>query len=890
MSRPTDEERSRGFLRAPLLFVSVSFALGIATVDAPHAALAWTLENTPALLALAGAAMFAGLILARRQKPALAEMAAFVGFVLAGSIAAHLFEFRFPPRDASHLEDSGIELQAPVRIVGRIASSPTATAYGSQFDLDLETIDAGGRTIPMTGIVRVWVESGWAGSSTAAGDSARLKYGDSIRALTMLERPTEYRDPGVFNFRRWMASVHDIYWVGRIKSPSQVEKLPGSKQRALDELFARARKALLDGIDRLYPPWTLEGRYGSVLKAVLLGDRSSLDSSTIERFRVTGLYHLLVISGLHVGLLALLAAMLLRFTPLSELWRSALVLVFLLAYCSLVEMRAPTIRATIMIAAYLLARFFYREHAGLNSVGVAALVLLVARPPWLFEAGFDLSFAAALLIVGFVVPILERTLEPYRRALRNVGDLSPDLSMLPRAAQFRLDVRRTAAWLEGRIRGLGNHPAVAMAAVTWPLRAILWAAGMIVFTAILQIGLMLPLAATFHRVTFAGIGLNALAIPVMVFLLAVAVPTVLVSAVWPALAAWPAKILTLVMRALFFLTDLPHLPPWLSYRVPTPPAWLEWAFAISIVSAAFTLGRHRRLFWTAVCGVLLLAGIISTSPYSPQVRSGQLEVTAIDCGAGDSFLVVLPDRTTMLIDAGDRGRGGFGDPFESRRWDAGEDIVSPYLWSRQIKKIDIVVMSQGRPGELPGFAAIVRNFQVGELWRAADLRVPRTLEFLDELERRGMRVRAVAAGDRFNRGSSAVQILGPPRADGEMKTDLSAAEGLVLKIADGDSAFLFASTLDGRVARVLSDSGAPLQAGVIATTHFDPAASTKDDFMGGSLPNVALLSGESGGNHDSSHSRPDSELHWPGLALYRTDLDGAITVEMRGREVAVRTY
>ena len=117
----------------------------------------------------------------------------------------------------------------------------------------------------------------------------------------------------------------------------------------------------------------------------------------------------------------------------------------------------------------------------------------------------------------------------------------------------------------------------------------MWAFNIVLFSAALQLGLLLPMVEIFHRVTFAGIALNALAIPVMTALLAVAVPTAVLAATVPALALWGSKLVTAVLGVLFFLTELPHLPGWLSYRVPEPPAWVAWGFALSMVAAAFAL-------------------------------------------------------------------------------------------------------------------------------------------------------------------------------------------------------------------------------------------------------------------------------------------------------------
>src|SRR5207248_7294533 len=140
-----------------------------------------------------------------------------------------------------------------------------------------------------------------------------------------------------------------------------LEKVSGAKPGWFESRAFALRHRGLAAIDRMFPPWAAQEKDGAVLKAVLFGDRSSLDSETIENFRKTGLYHLLVVAGLHVGLIALLAALLLRLFPISEMARSSLVLAVVAAYALVVEQRAPTLRATIMIAAYLIGRMLYRQ-------------------------------------------------------------------------------------------------------------------------------------------------------------------------------------------------------------------------------------------------------------------------------------------------------------------------------------------------------------------------------------------------------------------------------------------------------------------------------------------------------------------------------------------------
>ena len=328
------------------------------------------------------------------------------GFLGAGASAGCLFAYRFPPNHVSELAARGFDLQEPIRLEGHIVSTPLRTDYGLQFDLETERVQSsrsclsadehpGARHRPaacvqlrrgrragcprsriskssavskdVSGKVRLRLEVSDHPDSWAVLDRLNLQYGEAVRVTVRLRKPRIYQNPGSFDFRRWMESTEDIYWVGTLRDPGGVERLPGLDRRGISTLPERIRSRLLHSIDELYPRWSAQGRCGSVLKAVLLGDRSSLDSQTIESFRKTGLYHLLVIAGLHVGLLALLADWLLRFLRLGQRARRLTVLALLVFYAFLVEQRAPTLRATLMIALYLLARLLYRSSSTLNA-------------------------------------------------------------------------------------------------------------------------------------------------------------------------------------------------------------------------------------------------------------------------------------------------------------------------------------------------------------------------------------------------------------------------------------------------------------------------------------------------------------------------------------------
>ena len=398
------------------------------------------------------------------------------------------------------------------------------------------------------------------------------------------------------------------------------------------------------------------------------------------------------------------------------------------------------------------------------------------------------------------------------------------------------------------------------------------------------------MATTFHRVAFAGIILNALAIPLMTLLLALAVPTVLLGALLPALAAWPAKALAVVMAGLFALTDLPRLPAWLSFRVPNPPLWVGCGFVLSILVAAVALGRHAWTFRLSMVALGVMTALVAIHPFSPRLPSGILEITALDCGQGDSLFLVLPDKSTMLVDAsGTRNRSTSEGAFQGRLWDPGEDIVSPYLWSRGVKRIDIVVLSHPHEDHLGGLFAVVRNFQIREFWHAANSATPTYSGLLERVRQKGVAERTLAAGDELERGGAVVRALWPPRSwrpSGFPSND----DSLVLRLSYHGASVLLPGDISTKVEQELLASGERLESQVLKVAHHGSNSSTSSEFLARVNPRLAILTGGSGGFGNLPSPETLGRLRERGIRVFRSDVDGATTVEVSDGSFAVRCY
>ncbi len=862
-------------MKCPILILACGFALGV---------LAGQSVDLLILLPACAGCLLCACWAFRSKRLVLAGMLVLAGFAFAGAACARLFQVRFPADDVSHLGGWGLDLTRPVLLEGTLATSPLLMPYGLQFDLRVTQVSDGRRHHASAGTVRLRILNG-KGSSVPAG-ALQLHYGEAIHARARLQRPRNDQNPGSFDYRRWMESIQDIYWQGIVAGPQAVQKAPGPAPPLAGRLVASARERLLRSIDRLYPPWSVDGRDGAVLKAILLGDRSSLDSDTIENFRKSGLYHLLVVAGLHVGLLALLAEGLLCLLRLLEAWRTSLLLVFLCIYAVLVEQRAPTLRASLMIGAYLLARLLDRKQPALNAVGLAALILLFHRPAWLFDSGFQLSFAAALLIAGVAVPVLARTTEPYRRALWRLEDADFDLACEPRAAQFRLDVRGVAGWLSQKHRLISERPKVVLKIMEGSLRAMIWIADLVIFSAILQFGLLLPMAEIFHRVTLAGIGLNALAVPLMTALLAVAVPVVLLGLITPALAVLPAKLLALIITGLFGLTELQHMPHWLSFRVPAPPSWVAVGFAFAVMMVALALQYSRKISRTAGGAALVFGLLIALCPFQPAIPKGALEVTELDCGGGEGLLIVLPGQTTILVGSGGGSRKWLGgsDPLRGRRWDAGENIISPYLWSRGIKTIDVLILPDVAGDHLSGVPSLLRNFRVRQFWYGSLPLGPDRSALLGLLDAHRVGARQLQDGDVIKVGNSKFEILGPASAR-EFARSRTAGAARLLRISDGDGSVLLAADLSRAAQKLILRGNAPMASQVLQASLEE----MNPQFLSRAHPAVVL---ENPCERSAVARQADEtgNLSSPAFKSFNVSENGAVTVSMRRGEITAHSY
>ncbi|MEI9971776.1 MAG: ComEC family competence protein [Ignavibacteriota bacterium] len=435
---------------------------------------------------------------------------------------------------------------------------------------------------------------------TKEGESLpSLSYGQNIEVDARVRRPRNYGNPGDFDFETFLAR-QKIYWTAS-GSAGTVRILPGRCGSSVMKVAMDLRAAVMRRTEDLYHGDTYSS---GMMQAMLMGQNFQLQRIWTEEYRNTGTFHVIVISGTHIAILAAFFLFLLRlcFVPqtLAMLLTSAAAWLYAVAS----GWGAPCVRCAAGLTLYMVCRYFYRERRALNLLAAIALGFLVCDPGQLFESSFQLSFLAVGFLGAFATPLVQATSGPLARGLSDLRDTGRDLHLAPRVAQFRIELRL--------LRETLRVPAIAL---TLPIRIALFFYEVAVVSAIIQLGLALPMVVYFHRLGLSGLSANAFAIPLM----GLAVPAGFVAALtgwhWvAALAGWMMQLSHAIVG-----WHAAHEPNW---RIPTPPVWLGVALSMTLVAFAVSRGR----WWRAATGVAV-AGPPRTTvwhPFPPELHRGQL--------------------------------------------------------------------------------------------------------------------------------------------------------------------------------------------------------------------------------------------------------------------------
>jgi competence protein ComEC len=754
---------------------------------------------------------------------------------------------KFPANHIIHFTDDH-----PWRITGIIVELNAGPLNRQNCVLRTEVIERKSKTVAVEGKIRL----------TVSGNGPGLSEGDRVVFNGRIRPIRNFNNPGGFDYHRYMA-FKDV-WGSAYVSADNLTRIEKKMEKGVGAFIADARGRISNLIDRIG-----DKEQKGVLKALIVGDRNAISPELRKAFNRVGAGHLLAISGLHIGIIAAASFFIFRWILshigffLSHAWtkKGAVLLsvVPVIIYGLLSGMSPSTQRAVIMVMVFLTAFLFEREHDLINTLAIAAMLILIVHPPSVFSISFQLSFAAVLAIIYG----LSRIPKP-RASASNRSGKQKRTKIITKLYYFFM-------------------------------------------TSFFAVAGTLPLVMVyFNQVSLVGLPANIVFIPLIGF---VVVPLgILAVFILPFTASGALVLLKAASEVLEpVIRMIPAISGWSFAAIKTvTPNTLEivcfyvlfWALlnlkSVQIEKSLDLNSDQNRYHKKSIQKPAVIVALLTVLIFSADAGYGvyrrywhdDLRVTMIDVGHGNAALLELPYGQTMLVDG-----GGFSD---NRVFDVGASIVAPLLWRKKIRTVDTLVLSHANSDHLNGLIYIAENFHVKHVWlnhESADTFGYRL--FIDTIKNNSIQMPAYPdiIGVHDINGVK-IDILYPPADFGDKRRTETWRnldnDSLVLKVSFGHVSFLFPGDIKAPAEyNLVSTVGDQLKSTVLLAPHHGSKTSSTERFLEKVNPEVIVISSRYKSRFGFPHPSVLKRYQAMGCRVLETARNGAVSIWTDGRALEI---
>lgn len=651
-----------------------------------------------------------------------------------------------------------------------------------------------------------------------------LSLGNTIQVSGALKQFDVARNPGNFNAQTY-------YYTKGIVSGLSLESI-----EILDENTYPIRNYLyelrLTGVEYIYN--ILGEDEGSLLVAMVFGEKNGMDDEEKELYQKIGISHIFAISGLHISLISLGVYQMLRRLTGSFTLAGVVSGIFLILYVILIGLGISAIRASIMFIIHVGADITGRVYDIRTSLAIAAICILIYNPLYIYNGGFLLSFGAILGVI-YLVPFWEEVLY----------DL---LNKIKKSDKEKNSIR------ERLVKGLSASIGIQM--------------------------MILPILLYFYyEFSPYSILLNLLVIPIMTILLGIALIGIAISLFWYNLGSVLICLSGWLLQVIEFLSET-VLTLYMS-RVVVGQPWfimlvLYYMGVVGILGYLYMVNKikietykRQKIYNKLAIAFLgfILVLFIPEDIFNPT----ELTVTMIDVDQGDSIFVSGSGLGTYLIDGGSTGIS-----------EVGKYRIEPYLLSIGVDKLDYVFISHGDTDHLNGIEEMLERQDLGIKIETV---VVCTEQFHDEgliglieiAQENGTEVAMIEAGMVIQDKELEISCIAPLET---YEGDLGNESSMILEVALGNFQMLSTGDVEGegeeQLIEILSDSQE--QYPVLKVAHHGSKNSTTSEFLEIIQPKIALISAGVDSIYGHPHEETLALLESYGCTIYTTSTNGGVVL------------
>ena len=642
-----------------------------------------------------------------------------------------------------------------------------------------------------------------------------LKPGNYIMLTGYYYKGREERNPSEFDYDAYLKSK-GILGILSINDTSSI-RIINPQTDFFKNLIHQTRKQIDWQIKKYQSPES-----ASLLRGLLLADRREIDYQTKQQFINAGVVHVLAVSGLHVGFIIMI--FLFVFGRFNLFFRSILTAVGILCFMFITGVSPSVFRATVMAIVIIVAYLSNRSTNLVNSISIAALIILIINPNEIYNPGFQLSFAAVLSI-ALVYPFLEKIITGWNIQSR---------------------------YLKYILLFMG----ISLSA---------------------QIGTLPFTLMYFNKFSIIALFTNLIVIPSIGFMIATAIVTLIFSTILPFIAIYFAMANDLIANWVLYLIkfssnlSFSHIIVFNYTLIDLICFYLMFAVLLYYLPRFINIFAKVTLLSFVILNVFLLSSIDDTN----LLQENYLSVFMIDVGQGDSFLIKFPNGQTALVDAGNT----------TITYDNGERVIIPFLKYLGVEKIDYGLVSHIDMDHYGGFVALVLDGLIGEIYKPAlDTSLNKDKRFEAFLSEREIPIHYYKE-ERRGIGNTDMYFLYDDSINNIAGESTNNHSG-IFKLVYGKTSFLFTGDVEKNVEKIYVEKYKRfLDSDVLKAGHHGSKTSSSDEFLSYVTPKYSLISAGFKNKFGHPDDEVIQRLKKKGSIIYRTDLQKSVLLRSDGDDI-----